>query len=113
MPEVLSNGQEKARLGPSDLAPFLPGSLRPGSLSPAPPTWVPPTCPPPTCLSPSTLSPSHLPPPRALLPGGPLRRLSASSETAPDVDIFFSRAAPEAAAPPGLLSVSSLLARLS
>lgn len=60
MPEVLSNGQEKARLGPSVLAPFLPGSLQPGSLSPAPPTWVPPTCPPPNL--PESFHPESLPP---------------------------------------------------
>lgn len=47
-------------------------------------------------------------------PEGPLKRLSVSSEMAPDVDVFFSRAAaPEATAAPGLLRVSSLLARLS
>lgn len=41
-----------------------------------------------------------------------LRRLSVSSEMAPEVEVFFSLATPEEALP-GLLSVSSLLALLS
>lgn len=40
-------------------------------------------------------------------------RLSASSEMAPAVIVFFSLDTPEAAAGPGLVSMSSLLARFS
>lgn len=47
------------------------------------------------------------------LPGQGLRRPSASSEIAPVVMVFFSLDAAGAAATPGLVSVSSLLARFS
>lgn len=46
-------------------------------------------------------------------PGLLRRRLSASSEMAPAVEVFFSRTTPEAVVLPGLLSMSSLLALLS
>lgn len=49
---------------------------------------------------------------RSLLPVLLLRRLSVSSEMAPEVEVFFSLATPDEALP-GLLSMSSLLALLS
>lgn len=51
-------------------------------------------------------------PPRSFLPVLLLRRLSVSSEMAPEVEVFFRRTVP-AEALPGLLSMSSLLALLS
>lgn len=68
-------------------------------------------------LLPGNLLPESFPPgvfpPGSFLPGLLLRRLSASSEMAPAVEVFFSLTTPEVAALPGLLSVSSLLALLS
>lgn len=49
---------------------------------------------------------------RSFLPVLLLRRLSVSSEMAPEVEVFFRRTVPVEALP-GLLSMSSLLALLS
>lgn len=93
---------------------LLPGNLLPESFSPG---VFPPESFPPRVFLPGVFPPGSFPPgvfpPGSFLPGLLLRRLSASSEMAPAVEVFFSRTTPEAAALPGLLSVSSLLALLS